>query len=157
MRIAVSTGVGTGPTALAAFDHALALAGVANFNLLPLSSVVPPGAEVVEEVPDLEYATWGDRLYVVMAHERVVEPNAEAWAGIGWVQDPEGGRGLFVEHHGNSELTVREDITASLKALMITREVDWEPIRMAVVGDRCHHDPICALVIATYQAEPWTD
>jgi arginine decarboxylase len=156
VRIAVSSGVGTGPTALAAFDHSLALAGVANFNLIALSSVIPPGAEVVDEQPDLGYATWGDRLYVVMAEQRVVEPNVEAWAGVGWVQDPDGGRGLFVEHHGNSELAVREDITASLKALMITREVDWEPIQMTVVGDRCQHDPVCALVVATYRPESWT-
>jgi hypothetical protein len=38
---------------------------------------------------------------------------------------------------------------------MITREVDWEPIRMTVVGDRCQHDPVCALVVATYEAEHW--
>jgi arginine decarboxylase len=91
-----------------------------------------------------------------MAQQRVVEPNVEAWAGVGWVQDPDGGRGLFVEHHGSSESAVREDITASLKALMITREVDWEPIQMAVVGDRCHHDPLCALVVATYEAVGWS-
>ncbi|HVT64058.1 MAG TPA: pyruvoyl-dependent arginine decarboxylase [Mycobacteriales bacterium] len=156
MRIAVSSAVGTGPTALAAFDHALYGAGVANFNLLALSSVVPPGAEIVEERPDVSAGTWGDRLYVVMAEQRVVEHNVEAWAGIGWVQDPDGGRGLFVEHHGNSERAVCEDITASLKALMITRGVDWEPIRMSVVGDRCENDPICALVVATFKSESWT-
>jgi arginine decarboxylase len=155
VRISVSTAVGTGPTALAAFDHALALAGVANFNLIALSSVIPPGAEVVEELPDVSAATWGDRLYVVMAQQRVVEPNVEAWAGVGWVQDPDGGKGLFVEHHGSSELAVREDITASLKALMITRSVDWQPIQMAVVGERCQHDPLCALVVATFQSAPW--
>ena len=41
--IVLSTGLGVGPTALAAFDAALLDAGVANYNLICLSSVIPPG------------------------------------------------------------------------------------------------------------------
>jgi hypothetical protein len=43
-----------------------------------------------------------------MAEMRVDTPNIEAWAGIGWVQDKETGKGLFVEHEGNSQHTVEE-------------------------------------------------
>lgn len=47
MQIQISEGVGNGPTELAAFDQALVNAGVANYNLIYLSSVLPPGSEVV--------------------------------------------------------------------------------------------------------------
>jgi arginine decarboxylase len=40
--IIITTGTAQGPTALAAFDAALLGAGVANYNLIPLSSVIPP-------------------------------------------------------------------------------------------------------------------
>ena len=44
MQIHLASGVGSGPTELAAFDAALAAAGVANYNLLYLSSVIPPAS-----------------------------------------------------------------------------------------------------------------
>jgi pyruvoyl-dependent arginine decarboxylase len=42
MKIKIASGVGTGPTTLAAFDAALNHAGVANYNIIKLSSVIPP-------------------------------------------------------------------------------------------------------------------
>ena len=114
MRIEIASGVGSGPTELAAFDAALIAAGVANFNLLVLSSVIPPASEIVESEerlnPDGE---WGDRLYVVMAQEQVTTRNTEAWAGLGWARDEGSGRGLFVEHHGGSRAEVEGDIDDS--------------------------------------------
>jgi arginine decarboxylase len=100
---------------------------------------------------------WGDRLYVVMAEQREETPNAEAWAGVGWVQDKKTGKGLFVEHEGNSESTVRKDIKQSLEALMATRNVDFGPIMMKVVGTSCKHSPVCALAVAVYQASDWAN
>ncbi|HET7320784.1 MAG TPA: pyruvoyl-dependent arginine decarboxylase, partial [Candidatus Saccharimonadales bacterium] len=82
-------------------------------------------------------------------------PNAEAWAGIGWVQDKESGRGLFVEHEGESEQQVRRDIQQSLEALMATRNVDFGKINMQVIGKTCTHHPVCAMVVAVYQASDW--
>lgn len=39
-----------GPTALNAFDNALLAAGIGNLNLLKVSSILPPGAELVEHL-----------------------------------------------------------------------------------------------------------
>ena len=157
MIIKISKGIGTGPTKLAAFDAALNHAGVANYNILRLSSVIPPSTDI--QIQDKPLANlpgdWGDRLYVVMAEMRVDTPNAEAWAGIGWVQDEETGKGLFVEHEGNSEKTVRKDIRQSLQALMATRNIDFGEIKMEVVGRTCKHEPVCAMVVAAYQASDW--
>lgn len=157
MKIKVSSGIGTGPTSLAAFDSALNHAGVANYNLLRLSSVIPPEAQI--ELSDTPLKNlpgeWGDRLYVVLAEMRVDTPNNEAWAGIGWVQDEKSGKGLFVEHEGYSEKKVRDDITQSLTALMATRNVDFGSINMQVVGRTCKHEPVCALVVAVYEASGW--
>jgi len=157
MIIKLAGGIGTGPTKLSAFDSALNHAGVANFNLIRLSSVIPPKTELIISDTKLTQlpGQWGDRLYVVMAEQRQSTPNREAWAGIGWVQDKETGKGLFVEHEGESEKTVREDIRDSLHALMATRNVDFGDVHMKVVGAMCHRDPICAMVVAVYQASDW--
>ncbi len=160
MDIHVAPGIGSGPTKLAAFDAALNDAGIANFNLLKLSSVVPPNTNIVvhEHGPipaEIMPGGWGDRLYVVMAEERVEKPNEEAWAGIGWVQEKGSKKGLFVEHEGNSESSVRGDIRQSLEALMATRNVDFGEINMKVVGKTCKHHPVCAMVVAVFQASDW--
>lgn len=161
MKIYLASGLGSGPTKLAAFDSALNHAGIANYNLLRLSSVIPPETEIIPSdspiPPDVMPGGWGDRLYVVMAEQRVDTPNAEAWAGIGWVQEKESGKGLFVEHEGNSETAVRRDITQSLEALMATRNVDFGEVQMQVVGKTCTHHPVCAMVVAVYQASDWSN
>jgi arginine decarboxylase len=90
-----------------------------------------------------------------MAEQRESTPNREAWAGIGWVQDEDTGKGLFVEHEGGSEKTVREDIRDSLNALMATRNVNFGEVNMHVVGAMCHRDPICAMAVAVYQSSAW--
>lgn len=159
MKIHITPGIGSGPTKLSAFDAALNDAGIANYNLIRLSSVIPPKSELVvhdQTVPTkIMPGEWGDRLYVVMAEQRVDTPNTEAWAGVGWVQDKKTGRGLFVEHEGSSETKVRRDIEQSLNALMATRNVDFGPIQMKVVGKTCTHHPVCAMVVAIYQASDW--
>lgn len=160
MKIHLTTGIGTGPTSLAAFDAALNDAGIANYNLIRLSSVIPPATEIIvhedDPIPaDIMPGNWGDRLYVVMAEERVHIPNEEAWAGIGWVQEKESGKGLFVEHEGNSEKSVRRDIQQSLEALMATRNVDFGTIHMKITGRTCSHLPVCAITVAVYQASDW--
>jgi arginine decarboxylase len=152
------SGVGTGPTKLSAFDGALRGAGIHNYNLLLLSSVIPPGSVVTTDRGSLDAGLirgeWGDRLYVVMAEERTDVVGAEVWAGIGWVQD-DSGRGLFVEHHGSSEASVRDDIEASLGALVRGRGLPFGPVQMRVQGGICTGEPVSAMVAAVYKAEPW--
>lgn len=157
MKIKISAGIGVGPTQLSAFDSALNHAGVANYNLIRLSSVIPPKSKIEVSGDTLTNlpGEWGDRLYVVMAEQRASKPNEEAWAGIGWVQEKESGKGLFVEHEGSSEKAVRSDITQSLQALMATRNVDFGEIQMEVIGTSCKHLPVCAMVVAVYQASDW--
>ena len=157
--ITVSQGIGVGLTKLAAFDAALLGAGVANFNLLLLSSVIPSGTDVVRMDKGSAGAAgeWGDRLYVVLADMRVDEAGEQAWAGLGWIQDPGSGRGLFVEHHAHTEAAVRLSIEASLTSMAATRGEEFGPPRYAVQGAVCRHEPVCALVVAVYQSASWSD
>jgi arginine decarboxylase len=156
MNIQISEGVGIGPTELSAFDQALVNAGIANYNLIYLSSVLPPNSNVkVALEPKRPEGTWGDRLYVVMAQKRISQRNQEAWAGIGWVQDPKTKQGLLVEHEGHSESEVRADISNSLTALGRNRQIKFTEQHMHVVGTRCIDLPTCALVVAVFESSSW--
>lgn len=157
--IEVACGTGTGPNPLAAFDGALIATGIANFNLLRLSSVIPPATDVkpVSGAVSPVKGEWGDRLYVVMAESGVTELGAEAWAGIGWVQDPESGKGLFVEHEGHAEAAVRRDILDSLESLVAGRpETTFGPPQLVLHGAVCEGTPTCALAVAVYETATWT-
>ena len=155
--IEVASGVGSGPTKLAAFDAALQGAGVANFNLITLSSVIPPATTVrpIDEPVTRPRGEWGDRLYVVMAQMRVDQPGQQAWAGVGWAQDRESGKGLFVEHEGHDESQVRQDLEATLTSMAGSRNEVFGAPNYVVQGTVCRDESACALVVAVYGSAPW--
>lgn len=155
MPIPIACGIGEGATELVAFDAALVDAGVADRNLILLSSVLPPGSTVarVERIAETP-GFWGDRLYCVLAQARTSDPGTEAWAGIGWMQD-DTGRGLLVEHHATSEPALSALIEASLRGLGRNRKRAFAHTGAAIVGSRCSGAPVCTLVVAAFAAEAW--
>jgi arginine decarboxylase len=157
ITITVAGGVGFGPTKLAAFDAALREAGIANFNLIPLSSVIPQASTIVTtEGAATAPGGWGDRLYVVMAQLRVDTRYEEAVAGLGWIQESETGRGLFVEHIGHTEREVRRDILATLDSMAAGRpHIEFGAPELVVHSTVCAGEPTCALVAAVFENEPW--
>lgn len=156
MRINIVAGTGIGPTELAAFDNALVNAGVANFNLIYLSSVIPPGSKLeIVKTSKRPAGNWGDRLYVVIAQERTSQRNQEVWAGIGWMQDPKTKKGLLAEHHGHNEAEVRADIQNSLTAFAENRNMKFGPIHMKVIGKKCVALSVCAIVVAVFESDKW--
>jgi pyruvoyl-dependent arginine decarboxylase len=155
LTITVRTGAGTGRTLLSAFDHALHLAGVADFNLITLSSVIPTGSRI-RHVDEPLAGGHGDVLFVVRAEAFAERPGDVAWAGLGWCAD-ETGAGLFVEHHGTSEEQVATLIETSLADMKATRNHDYGPVSMTLTSAECVDRPVCALVLAAYQVATWGD
>ena len=155
MDIEISRGTGEGPTPLAAFDAALCAAGVGDYNLIILSSVIPPGSRIVISRHDPCVDDYGCRLYVVLSRADVEKPGESAWAGLGWTQGADG-RGLFVEEHGESEPGVRETIRVSLGAMIAVRG-GFGPICDEIAGVACHDAPACAVVVAVYCSAAWGD
>jgi arginine decarboxylase len=156
--IRVSRSQGSGPTRLAAFDAALVAAGLQNFNLLPLSSVIPVGASVEVVGPgDQLQGVHGDLLYCVYAAAYATVPGTQAWAGIAWgLRDDESGAGLFVEHSGPTEHAVVADLHATLGDMMAKRPDRYVEGGRLVSSATCQDEPVAALVVASYQAVGWS-
>jgi arginine decarboxylase len=157
MDIYVVTATSEGVTELAAFDACLLQAGVGNLNLLYLSSVIPPQAQVLRKPAPKDMGLWGDRLYCVMAQKRTSIIGHEVWAGIGWVQELSTGRGLFAEAMGSSKPEVELQLERTLHE-MTERRADgkWEDPEFAVAGIACSGPPVCALAVAAYVTEGWS-
>lgn len=165
MEIRVVSGIGTGETPLSAFDAALKEAGAYNYNLITLSSIIPPRSTVVElahlESPTEEY---GHRLYVVKSEIRSYEVGKYIAAGLGWYQSRDGdGRGVFVEHEvlGDTEVAVNSEIAwrikSSIEDLCKFREVEYmeREAKMTVAMTKITKHPTSALVLAVYKSEGW--
>ncbi|WP_227133348.1 pyruvoyl-dependent arginine decarboxylase [Halorubellus salinus] len=112
--IRVVWGSGTGPTAMASYDAALADAGVHNYNLVTVSSMLPPGADVEAVGTAGDLGEVGGRLTVVEARATATDPGHVS-AGLAWAQSPDGG--LFYEAAGPTDAAdveerVRQGIAA---------------------------------------------
>lgn len=156
MRIEVVAGVGEGQTELGAYDAAEAKMAAENYNLIRMTSVIPPNCEVVDvDGPSTVGGEWGDKLWCIYANKRTSKPGEEVWAGIGWIMLGE--KGLFCEHEGNSKTEVEGLIRGSLMTFMTNRglEPDESLIHMKVTGTTCKDRPVCAMVMAIYRAEGW--
>ncbi|MBN2459146.1 pyruvoyl-dependent arginine decarboxylase [Candidatus Woesearchaeota archaeon] len=155
MKIIITLGIGDGPTELSAFDNALHQAGIANYNLIRLSSVIPAGSEIIDKKIDWNNKEYGHRLYLVYSECSASEPGKEAWAGLGWITEEKTGKGLLVEHHGPSEAEVKKQINDSLKRMQEYRPDKYGKISHKVVGIKCKGKPVCAIVAAVYKSEGW--
>jgi arginine decarboxylase len=153
MQIRVVTGTDTGPTAVAAYDAALADAGVHNYNITTVSSVIPEGStvEVLDSAPDL--GPVGERLTVVEARATSEEGEGAA-AGLGWTTTGSG-RGLFYEATGSDTETVRERVVAGLESGRALREwsfVDEDIVTARAAGEEPY---ATAVVLGIYgDSEP---
>lgn len=163
--ILVVSGIGVGSTNKSAFDSALADAGISDFNIITLSSVVPPNSKikVINKLSKSLYPDrlYGSRMYVVMAEKTV--KRSDSWiavSGIGWMQE-EDGRGVFVEHSGCSKDEVENDIRTSLIEMGIRRGDKYEfskfnssvKVGVATMGD----EYVCSLVAALVGISNWKE
>ncbi|MBU7015152.1 MAG: pyruvoyl-dependent arginine decarboxylase [Theionarchaea archaeon] len=149
MNIQIVWGTGKGTTPLGSFDLALAEAGVNNFNLIPLTSVIPPGA-VIEKTH--EYINRcnripGDIVYVVMARKIIKGPSRIS-AGLAWMQSVEGG--ILLEGWGETMEDVTANLASGLKEMAAARDWTWnsQPDFKVIEGECDEYG--CVVVIAVY-------
>lgn len=164
MKIFVTKGEGHGQTLMASFDDSLKQAGVYNYNLIRLSSIIPPKSQVIigKSRPIIK-DEFGWRLYTVYADARTAKPGSWAGAVIAWIQFPDG-RGLFTEHEniGSNGKKLEKDLVIEAKKtihdLCKLRGFDYTEDKVKVVSSVSQAKKgVCAdaLVIASYQARPW--
>jgi arginine decarboxylase len=146
--IRVVWGRASAPTAMAAYDAALAEAGVENYNLVSVSSVIPADStvEAVGTAPDL--GPVGDLLTVVEA--RATSSERPVSAALAWSESREG-PGLFYEAGGEfDEATARERVERGIEAGQELREWTFEEPSVVTRSAEPTGDYACAVVLAVY-------
>lgn len=121
-KIFFTKGVGYHKEQLASFEAALRSAGIAQFNLVHVSSILPPGCRKVSREAGLGFLRPGEIVFCVMARNATNEPNRLLAASIGcaFPSDPNQ-YGYLSEHHSFGETEEKageyaEDLAASMLA-----------------------------------------
>jgi len=162
MKIKVAAGRGEGSTTLSAFDTALKAAGIHNYNIIRLSSVIPPESEVVVEKWRNSPAEHGKKLYTVLAEIRTDLLNRSIAAGIGWYQTKDN-RGVFAEQHDiieslnteEAETNVAKKLEATVRDLCVNRGYPFNKrnYKTMITSAEVKNKPTCVLVAAVYESQ----
>jgi len=137
----LTKGVGTHKDYLASFEFALREAGIEQFNLVSVSSILPPGCKKVTRAKGVEMLEPGEIVYVVIARNASNEPNRLFSASVGCaIPTKKNKYGYLSEHHSFGEThdtagDYAEDLAASMLAstlgLKFKPDEAWDSRRQA--------------------------
>lgn len=140
-RMFLTSGVGVHQHELTSFESALRDAGIAKFNLVYVSSILPPGCKRVGRSYGLKFLSPGEMVYCVMARIATNEPNRLIVSSLGIAQPSnQKQHGYISEHHAYGLTDERagnyaEDLAASMLASTIGIKFDpdeaWDSRRQA--------------------------
>lgn len=118
----LTKGVGVHKERLASFELALRDAGIARFNLVHVSSILPPGCKKLSREQGLSFLSPGEIVFCVMSRNETNEPNRLMAASTGLaIPSDRGHHGYISEHHSFGETEEKageyaEDLAASMLA-----------------------------------------
>lgn len=147
-------GTGRGRTKISAFDKALRNCGLENYNLIGLSSIIPPETKLTDVSKFKEPKTMGNRLYCVYSINETSEKGTKCSSGIGWMNSKKGG--ILVEHKGKTRNEVEEKINKSLEDMKKYRDIDFDSKGKRIETAECNGKPTCVFTCAIFEGEEWS-
>jgi arginine decarboxylase len=89
---------------LTSFELALRDAGIADLNLVSVSSIKPPRCKIISTKEGRTYLRSGQVVFAIMARSATNEPNRLIAASVGLAMPADGGQyGYLSEHHSTGE------------------------------------------------------
>jgi arginine decarboxylase len=131
-ELCLTRGVGRHREKLASFELALRDAGIAEYNLVRVSSIFPPECKLIGRKEAMAKLSPGQVLYAVIAESATNEPNRLIAASIGVAIPRDRSRyGYLSEHHSYGETDQKagdyaEDLAAQMLATTLGVEFDPE-------------------------------
>lgn len=124
-KIFLTKGVGINKDKLASFEAALRDAGIAEYNLVSVSSILPPNCKIIPREKGIKYLKHGQILFCVLARNETNKPNRLISSAIG-VAMPKNNHhhGYLSEHHSFGEVAKKsgeyaEDLAATMLATIL--------------------------------------
>jgi arginine decarboxylase len=129
-KVFLTKGVGHHKYQLKSFEEALRKAGVAQQNLVQVSSILPPGCKVISREKGLQQLTPGEICYCVMARADTDEHGRLVASSVGIAVPKDGNKwGYLSEVHGHGmnqreAADLAEDLAAGMLGTTLGLEVD---------------------------------
>ncbi len=129
-KLFLTKGIGVHREKLPSFELALRDAGIQKYNLVHVSSIFPPGCEIMDREEGLKDLRPGEIVFCVMSRESNNEPGRRLAAAIGLaIPQKVGYYGYLSEHHslGQTEKDAgdyAEDLAAEMLASTLGIEFD---------------------------------
>ena len=129
-KVFFTKGVGRHKERLASFELALRDAGIEKFNLVSVSSILPPNCKIISKEKGLQELKPGEIIYCVIARTETNENNRLIASSIGCaVPSDSNAYGYLSEHHGFGDTEQKagdyaEDLAASMLATTLGLEFD---------------------------------
>lgn len=127
-RLFLTNGVGVHRERLQSFEMALRDAGLGRYNLVYVSSILPPDCKIIPRVEGESHLQTGQVLFVVMARQESNEPHRMLAASVGLaVPRDRSLHGYLSEHHSFGQ-SAREagDYAENLAAAMLASTLGVE-------------------------------
>lgn len=124
----LTKGVSTAKERLNSFELALRNAGIAQFNLVSVSSILPSGCKKIPREKGLPLLSPGEVVFCVMARNETNEPNRLISASVGCAVPADSNQyGYLSEHHSFGETDEKvSDYTEDLAATMLATTLGIE-------------------------------
>ena len=105
-QLFLTKGTGIHKEKLISLELALRDAGIAQFNLVKVTSIFPPGCTITTKEKGLKYLSPGEIVFCVLSENSTNEPDRLIAASIGLaVPEDEGKYGYLLEHQSFDEKT----------------------------------------------------
>ncbi len=129
-RVFFTKGVGKHRDRLSSFEAALRDSGIAQFNIVQVSSILPPGCKIISRAKGLEYLVPGEIIFCVMSTNSSNEPHRLIAASVGCaIPKDKNQYGYLSEYHSFGETEAKagdyaEDLAAQMLATTLGVEFD---------------------------------
>ena len=122
----IVSGCGKAKEKLASFEMALRDAGIAEYNLVKVSSILPPNCKIINKKKGISMLSPGQIVFVVMSEQSTNEPGRQITASVGIAIPPDRSKhGYLSEHHSYGQTKKESGIySKNLAAYMLATIMD---------------------------------
>lgn len=150
-QLFLTKGVGRHKEKLSSFEMALRVAGIEKYNLVKVSSILPPGCKIITKERGLKLLSPGEVVFCVMSENSTDEPRRLVGASVGLaIPREKADYGYLSEHHGygqNEEIA--GDYAESLAAEMLATTLGVEFSGDASWDEQREYYKICGKIVRT--------
>lgn len=128
-KMFLTKGVGRATAKLASFEAALRDAGIAEYNLVRVTSIFPPRCKIIPREQGVKLLDPGQILFIVLADNATNEPNRLVASSVGVaIPKDKNTYGYLSEHHSYGETEEKAgEFAEELAAEMLATSLGLEP------------------------------